>query len=122
MIRSSVGGRPTSVGKGRLLGRRILEVPVRVIFDDHNVELDTKGVNVFAALDTEGSGSRVLADSTLMVSSISNQRLHLASLRDGIYHVRSFSLALVPIFEDVRQSTFTVGYHSLVINCDGNDV
>lgn len=58
----SIGSRPTSVGKGRLVSRRILEIPVWVVFDNHHVELDTNCVNVFAALDTEGSRSRILAD------------------------------------------------------------
>ena len=67
----SVGSRPTSVGKGRLISRRILEIPVWVVFDDHDVELDTNSVNVFAALNTKGSGSRILTDSALGVSPIS---------------------------------------------------
>ncbi len=67
----SVGSRPTSVGKGRLISRRILEIPVWVVFDDYDVELDTNGVNVFAALNTKGSGRRILTDSALGVSSIS---------------------------------------------------
>lgn len=69
MIRISVGSRPALAGKGRFVGRRILKIPVWVVFDNHDVELDTNGVDVFAALDTEGSGSRILADSALGVSS-----------------------------------------------------
>ena len=67
----SVGSRPTSVSKGRLISRRILEIPVWVVFNDYNVEFDTNGVNVFAALNTKGSGSRILTDSALGVSLIS---------------------------------------------------
>ena len=58
------------MGKGRLISRRILEIPVWVVFDNYDVELDTNGVNIFAALDTKGSGSRILADSALRMSSI----------------------------------------------------
>ena len=65
----STGSRPTSVGKRRLISRRILEIPVWVVFDDYDIKLDTKGVNVFATWDTEGSGSWILADSALGVSS-----------------------------------------------------
>lgn len=66
----SVGSRPTSVGKGRLISRRILEIPVGVVFDDYDIELDTNGVNVFAASNTKGSGSGILADAALAISSI----------------------------------------------------
>lgn len=64
----SVGSRPTSVGERRFAGRRILEIPVWVVFDDYDVKFDTNGVDVLTALDTEGPGSRILTDSALPVS------------------------------------------------------
>lgn len=65
-----VGSRPALAGKGSFVSRWILKVPVWVVFDNYDVELDTNGVYVFAALDTESSGSRILADSAAGVSSI----------------------------------------------------
>ena len=61
------------VGEGRLVSRRILEVPIGVIFDNNDVEFDTNSVNVFAALDTKGSRSRILAYTALGVSLNMNQ-------------------------------------------------
>lgn len=66
----SVVSRPILVGNGRFIGRRILEIPVWVIFDDDNVKFHTNGVNGFAALNAEGSRCGILADSGLGVSSV----------------------------------------------------
>ena len=68
----SDGRRPTLVGKRRVISRRILEIPVWVIFNNYDIESDTNSVNVFPALDAEGSRSRILADPALGVSSKKN--------------------------------------------------
>lgn len=54
------------------VGGRILEVPVRVVFNDYNVEFNTDGVYFFAALNAQCSTRGVLANARLNVSSIIN--------------------------------------------------
>lgn len=66
----SIVSTPILVGNGRLISRRILEIPVWVIFDDDHVKFNTNGVNGFAALNAEGSRCGILTDSGLRVSSV----------------------------------------------------
>ena len=54
------------------VGGRILEVPVRVVFNDDDVEFDTNGIYFFAALNAQGSTRGVLTDARLNVSSVIN--------------------------------------------------
>ncbi len=51
---------------------RILEVPVRVVFDDYDIELNTNGIYFFAALNAQCSTGRVLANAINNVSSMVN--------------------------------------------------
>ena len=51
------------------VGGRILEVPVRVVFNNYNVKFDTDGIYFFAALDAQCSTRRVLANARLNVNS-----------------------------------------------------
>ena len=54
------------------VSRRILEVPVRVVFDDYDVELNTNGIYFFAALNAQCSTRGVLANAIPNVSSMVN--------------------------------------------------
>ena len=51
------------------VGGRILEVPVRVVFNDYNIEFYADGIYFFAALNAQCSTRGVLANARLNVSS-----------------------------------------------------
>lgn len=52
------------------VGGRILEIPVRIIFNNDDVELDTNGIYLFAALNAQRSTCGVLTNARLNVSSV----------------------------------------------------
>ena len=66
----SVVSRPILGGDGRLISRRILEIPVWVIFDDDNIKLHTNGVNGLTAFNAKGPRCGILANPGLRVSSV----------------------------------------------------
>lgn len=61
--RGCIGVRPR-----QLVCRGILEVPIWVVFNDYDIEFDTYSIDVFAALDTKETTSRVLANAMSTVS------------------------------------------------------
>lgn len=85
-------------------GGGILEVPVRVVFDDDDVETLAEGVYSAASGESEGAASWVLAHG------------------DGVHEVWAAALdAGVPVLEDVAEATGAVRADSLGVHPDGDD-
>lgn len=81
-----------------------MEVPVRIVFDDDDVEALTEGVDGATASKGEGATGRVLADG------------------DGVHDVWTAALdARVPALEDVAEAAGAVGADTLGIHSDVDD-
>ena len=85
-------------------GRRILQVPVRIILDNDNVVLAAELVYLFATLDREHTTSGIVA------------HCH------GVDDVGAAPVLGVPILQHILQATRPRSHHSLTVDLDGDNL
>jgi hypothetical protein len=100
---------------------------IRIIFNDDDIVLSAESVDFSASCKPEDCPGGILANPRQTVSITWNIIAHFGGvsgggIRHGVHEVRTSSSGIVPIFEDVCQSPFTVRLHPFRIHSDRDNI